>query len=112
MARSDTTHQLFICTSKHCRKRADCDLKKVLGRYLEKHCADRTVEVCETGCLGQCKTGPILVVEPDGPWFARVTKATAKAIVKTLIRRGRPVKRAKTVAGSPKRLRRWIRKVG
>src|SRR5258705_9108089 len=55
--------------------------------------ADR-VKRGETPCLGVCSGGPIVVVYPDGVWYAGVTPALLERIVVEHLRDGRVVEEA------------------
>jgi (2Fe-2S) ferredoxin len=48
----------------------------------------------ETPCLGVCGGGPIVVVYPDGVWYAGVTPALLERIVIEHLRDGRIVEEA------------------
>jgi len=39
------------------------------------------VMVSNTGCLGLCEKGPIVVVYPDNVWYGNVTQADVARIV-------------------------------
>jgi NADP-reducing hydrogenase subunit HndC len=104
--------RLLVCGDKRCRKRADCNLKKKLARFIAKHAGDARVEIVKTDCLGRCEKGPVLVVHPDGLWFGDVKRATAKSIVKRLLRRGKTVKRARVLKPDPDRIQRYVRSSG
>jgi len=54
--------------------------------------ADR-VRVNHSGCFSQCGNGPMVVVYPEGTWYAAVTPEDVPEIVESHLRGGRPVER-------------------
>ena len=48
----------------------------------------------ETPCLGVCSEGPIVVVYPDGVWYAGVTEELMERIVVEHLKQGRVVEDA------------------
>jgi len=52
---------------------------------------DVIVSTC--GCLGLCDSGPVVIVYPEGTWYAKVTPADVKEIVSSHIAQGQPVSR-------------------
>ena len=73
----------------------DCDDKGRLVKHLKK-AIDRSglrisVATSKIKCFGICKSGPIVVVYPEGTWYAAVTPKIADRIVAEHLRDGRPV---------------------
>jgi (2Fe-2S) ferredoxin len=68
-------------------------LPTLLQRYGLLFGPDR-VKRGETPCLGVCSGGPIVVVYPDGIWYAGVTPALLERIVAEHLVNGRVVEEA------------------
>lgn len=50
-----------------------------LVQYIEEEILDRglDMQIATTGCLKQCESGPIMVVQPDNWWFKGVDSEEA-----------------------------------
>ena len=74
--------QILVCQSFRskgdpkgiCHKQTDGFLQ-----YIEEEILDRglDMQVVATGCLKQCESGPIMVVQPDNWWFKGVDSEEA-----------------------------------
>jgi len=74
--------QILVCQSFRvkgdpkglCHKQTDGFLQ-----YIEEEILDRglDIQVVATGCLKQCESGPIMVVQPDNWWFKGITSEAA-----------------------------------
>lgn len=51
------------------------------------------IRVNRASCLERCEHGPVMVVYPEGLWYAVRTKEDVEEIVKSHIINGRPVER-------------------
>ncbi|HEX8716852.1 MAG TPA: (2Fe-2S) ferredoxin domain-containing protein [Gemmatimonadaceae bacterium] len=89
---------VLICTGGFCSpERKGRELYTLLASLLQREGllfgADR-VKRGETPCLGVCTGGPIVVVYPDGIWYAGVTAALLERIVVEHLKGGRVVEDA------------------
>ncbi|MGH7627014.1 MAG: (2Fe-2S) ferredoxin domain-containing protein [Gemmatimonadaceae bacterium] len=89
---------VLICTGGFCApERTGRELYTLLASLLQREGllfgADR-VKRGETPCLGVCAGGPIVVVYPDGIWYAGVTAALLERIVVEHLKGGRVVEDA------------------
>jgi (2Fe-2S) ferredoxin len=51
------------------------------------------VKVVETGCLGPCAGGPLLICQPDGILYQKITLADVDDIIERTVQRGEVVDR-------------------
>jgi (2Fe-2S) ferredoxin len=89
---------VLVCTGSFCSPgQRGRELYEHLARLLERERLlfgpDR-VKRGETPCLGVCAGGPIVVVYPEGIWYAGVTPALLERIVIEHLRDGRVVEEA------------------
>jgi (2Fe-2S) ferredoxin len=92
------SRHVLVCTGGFCSpNRAGRELYSRLPQLLEDagllFGPDR-VKRGETPCLGVCAGGPIVVVYPDGVWYAGVTPQLLQRIVDEHLRQGRVIEEA------------------
>ncbi len=70
-----------------CHKQTDGFLQ-----YIEEEILDRglDMQVVATGCLKQCESGPIMVVQPDNWWFKGIDSEAAIDAVLDALEDGAP----------------------
>lgn len=92
------SRHVLICTGECCSpERRGRDLYARLSRLLEREgllFGPARVKRGETPCLGVCAGGPIVVVYPDGVWYAGVTEELLERIVVDHLKHGRAVEEA------------------
>ena len=89
---------VLVCVGAFCSPdRRGRALYAELARLLQREglqFGPRRVKRGETPCLGVCSGGPIVVVYPEGVWYAGVTRTLLERIVVEHLRDGRVVEEA------------------
>jgi (2Fe-2S) ferredoxin len=92
------SRHVFVCTGSFCSPtQRGRDLYRLLPELLQREnllFGPHRVKRGETPCLGVCAGGPIVVVYPDGIWYAGVTPELLQRIVVEHLRDGRIVEEA------------------
>jgi (2Fe-2S) ferredoxin len=81
-------HQLLICQNRTCRRQGAA---AVLAAFKTLPVEGVTIEGC--GCLGQCGSGPMVLVLPEQIWYAAVHPTDVPTLVQSHLRGGVPVQR-------------------
>ena len=92
MANSIRTH-ILVCTGGGCIACGSLLVSAAFRQSLRDHQLDGEIKVVESGCLGPCSIGPVVVIYPDGVFYENVKPADAEEIVTEHMLKGRPVKR-------------------
>ena len=86
------SRHVLVCTGGYCSpNRGGRELYALLPKLLENAgllFGPGRVKRGETPCLGVCTSGPIVVVYPDGVWYAGVTPELLQRIVNEHLKNG------------------------
>ena len=89
---------VLVCTGAYCSPdRRGRELYAQLPALLESEgllFGPQRVKRGETVCLGVCASGPIVVVYPEGVWYANVDQSLLERIVREHLKEGRVVEEA------------------
>ena len=92
---------IFVCTSSringqqkgYCHSKDAVDLVMKFMEEIEERDLGGAVFVSNTGCLGMCDKGPIVIVYPDNVWYGSVTVDDVETIMEEHIEGGNIVER-------------------
>lgn len=76
-----------------CRSRRSAKVIEALTEIVASMGLEEEVLIRSTGCHGFCEMGPVMVVEPDGFFYAKVNAVDAAEIVEETLLKGKPVER-------------------
>ncbi len=82
-------HQVLVCGGAGCVSSGCGEVERALWEALAENGIDDSTIVLETGCMGTCSVGPIVLVLPERTFYTNVTPEIAKRIVSTHLVDGR-----------------------
>ena len=85
------TRQVLICGGTGCTSSGSGKLIDEFTAQLEAHGITENVQVVRTGCFGLCELGPIVIVYPEGVFYAQCQQENIKRIVEEHIIGGKIV---------------------
>jgi len=85
--------QVLVCGGAGCISSGCKAVQQALIHEINKAGIDEEVKVIETGCIGTCELGPVLVVYPDGTFYQKVKPEDVHTIVEEHLVKGRIVSR-------------------
>lgn len=101
------THVLICggagCVSSGCKK-----VKEAFLAQLEEKALSDDVKVVETGCIGSCDLGPVMVIYPEGVFYKKVQPEDVSEIVEEHLLKGRPVERLMYDLSKDKQLKKTV----
>jgi NADH-quinone oxidoreductase subunit F len=84
--------KVLVCQGTGCTSSKSEEIRMALEHEVNR-AGLSNIEVDFTGCHGFCQQGPIVVVEPDGIFYAHVKVEDATEIVYSHLKAGKPVER-------------------
>ncbi len=86
---TDQNRTVFICRGTGCESSKSPEIERILSEGLE----GTGVQVKHTGCHGMCQQGPIVIVEPEGLFYANVGTNDVPEILGSLKNGNKPIER-------------------
>lgn len=87
------TEKVFICSGGGCIASGSLKVKQAIAAQLEAAELDGKISIVETGCLGPCALGPVMVIGKDDTFYQKVRPADAKDIVEQHLMSGNIIER-------------------
>lgn len=84
---------LLICCGSGCVSAGALKIKERFHTVLTEKGLQNEVNIIETGCMGPCDYGPVMVIYPEGIFYKTVTPEDVDEIVEEHFIKGRPVSR-------------------
>ncbi|MHB1127057.1 MAG: 2Fe-2S ferredoxin [Bacillota bacterium] len=94
-------YHIFVCSSSRitgqqkgfCRSKSSVDIVMNFMEEIAERGLGGEIIVSNTGCLGVCEMGPIVIVYPDNVWYGSVTSDDVDEIMDEHVGKGRVVGR-------------------
>jgi NADH:ubiquinone oxidoreductase subunit F (NADH-binding)/(2Fe-2S) ferredoxin len=84
---------LLICCGSGCVSAGALKIKEKIQSVLQTKGLLNEINIIETGCMGPCDYGPVMIVYPEGVFYKKVTLDDVEELVEEHFVKGRPVKR-------------------
>ncbi len=85
--------EVLVCSGTACISSGSPEVKASLARAVAKAGLSGEVRILQTGCMGPCELGPLIMVYPEGTFYVRLTPEDTEEIVQEHLLKGRPVRR-------------------
>ncbi|MGM9935996.1 MAG: NAD(P)H-dependent oxidoreductase subunit E, partial [Candidatus Ornithomonoglobus sp.] len=86
-------YQVLVCGGTGCHSSGSRKVIDALEDEIAKHQLEKDVKIVRTGCFGLCSLGPIMIVYPEGAFYARVQPEEIHEIVEEHLINGNVVKK-------------------
>ena len=91
--RDTFTYQAMVCSGTPCQASDSLTLKSIIEEYIHLYHLEDKVSVSECGCMGFCAVGPVMIVNPQGIFYQKLSREDIKEIVKSHFMDDKPVEK-------------------
>ncbi len=84
---------VLLCFGSGCVSAGARGIKEELQRLVRENGIDNEVNIIETGCMGPCDYGPLMLIYPEGVFYKKLTPEDMKEVVEEHLLKGRVVER-------------------
>ena len=83
------SHQVLVCGGAGCVS-SDCRaISEAAAETIEELGLAENTALKETGCMGTCAVGPVMLIMPEGIFYTKLTPQSTREIIKAHIVEGR-----------------------
>jgi (2Fe-2S) ferredoxin len=76
---------LFLCNGQSCKLRGGEESTIAIRTAIADQGISEAIHTTKTLCNGRCKDGPIVIAQPEGLWFKKMTKDKAVCFVQNFL---------------------------
>ena len=84
---------VLLCCGSGCVSAGAHKIKQKLISEIAIQDISEEINIIETGCMGPCDAGPVMLVYPEGVFYQKLTVEDIPELVEEHFKKGRPVKR-------------------
>jgi NADH-quinone oxidoreductase subunit F len=85
-------YHILVCGGAGCVSSGCQEVSKAVQQALEQHKLQNQALVMETGCIGTCAVGPVMLIQPEGVFYTKLTPESAREIVVSHLVKGKILK--------------------
>ena len=82
---SEFQYRILVCAGAGCISSGCESVKNGIIEEIKALSLENKVKVYETGCIGTCSVGPVMLILPERIFYTNLTPETARYIVKSHI---------------------------
>jgi len=82
---------VLVCGGTGCSSSNSAQIRQRFIDKIKEVNLDNEVQVIGTGCFGLCEAGPVVIIYPEGSFYARMTVDRVDEIVEEHLLKGRIV---------------------
>ena len=84
---------VLLCCGSGCVSAGALKVKEKLEAEIKKQNLQSEINIIETGCMGPCDYGPVMMVYPEGVFYQKLKPGDMEELVREHFLKGRPLKR-------------------
>jgi len=84
-------YQILVCGGAGCISSNCADVENAIKEELKEKGLEKEVKVFQTGCMGICAMGPVMLVLPDRTFYTELNPEKAKEIVESHLLKNQPI---------------------